>query len=201
MSMNAAIVIFSVTTFQLTTTRNQVFGTALSVSKTPIRFFMSRQVKAPSIEPYKKVVVALGGKLVDPAVIHEAIRISTIMNAKLVAVHIRYPSAGKPTMMMDSLPAFGEEDLRQHFRKRGYTGLADKIAVRIFDGANTAKVLARVTKGADLLILGLVQRNRILQAVSGKPPNIQLMDLVDCPVLLVPDTRKKKVAAKQKAKK
>lgn len=164
----------------------------------PNQIFMTRQVKAPPMEPYKKVVVALGGKLVDPAVIHEAVRIATLTNAKLIAVHIRYPSAGKPTMMMDPLPAFGEEDIRELFRKRGYSELADKITVRFFDGANSAKVLARVTKEVDLLILGHVQRNRIVQAITGPPPNIQLMDVVECPVLLVPDTRKRKVAATKK---
>ncbi len=152
---------------------------------------MSRQVKAPPIEPYKKVVVAIGGKLVNPAVIHEAVRIAQIMNAKLFAVHIKYPRAGKPTMMMDPLKAYDEEDIRQHFRKRGYVDLADKIQVRIFDGANTSKVLARVTKGVDLLVVGHVQRNVIQKALSVTPPNIQLMDVVECPVLLVPKAKKK----------
>lgn len=161
---------------------------------------MSRQVKAPPIEPYKKVVVAIGGKLVNPAVIHEAVRIASIMNAKLIAVHIRYPRAGKPTMMMDPLPSFNEEDIRDHFRRRGYSDIADGIPVHIFDGMNSAKVLARVTKGVDLLVVGHVQRNRIVQALSSSPPNIQLMDVVECPVLIVPKNKTTKKTTKDKPK-
>lgn len=151
---------------------------------------MTRTVKAPEPVPYKKIVVALAGKLVNAQVIHEAVRIATIMNAKLIAVHIRYPKAGKPTMMMEPLPAFDEDDIRQHFRKRGYKELADTIPVKIFDGTSSAKVLARVTKGVDLLVVGHQQRNRILQAISGNPPNVQLVDVVDCPVLIVPNARR-----------
>ena len=156
---------------------------------------MSRQVKAPAVEPYKKIVVALGGKLVNPAVVHEAVRIARLSRAKLIAVHIRYPRAGKPTMMMDKIPEYDEESIRDHFRKRGYRELGDSVTVEIYDGTNSAKVLARVTKGADLLVVSHVQRNRIVKALSGTPPNVQLMDVVQCPVLIVP---KKRTAPTQK---
>ncbi len=67
----------------------------------------------PTVEPIDKIVVALSGRLVNPRVIHEAVRFSRLLDAKLYAVHIKFPGAGDLTMMMDPLPVYTEEDLRE----------------------------------------------------------------------------------------
>lgn len=144
------------------------------------------------IEPYNRIAVAIGGEYVNPQVIHEAVRLSTLVGAKLYAVHMRYPYAGKPTMMMDALPKFSEDDIRSHFSKRGYKELAEKVPVKIYEGTNVAKLLARVTKNVDLLIVGHIQRNRLLAALLAQPLHMQIMDIVSCPVIVVPKPRRRK---------
>ena len=138
------------------------------------------------VQPVNKIVVALSGKLVNPQVIHQAVRLSRLLDAELHAVHMRFPKAGDLTMMMDPLPLYKEDELRDHFRKRGYVELAETVPVQIFEGSNVAKLLSRVTKGADLLILGHRQRNRLLAALSASPIQQQILDVVDCPVVVVP---------------
>jgi nucleotide-binding universal stress UspA family protein len=143
-------------------------------------------------EPIKKIAVAIAGKSANPQVVHEAVRLAGQLNAKLYAVHISYPSAGKATFMMDAVPLFTEDDVREHIRKRGYKDLADSIPVKIYTGANPAKLLARVTKSVDMLVVGHKHRNRILQALTSAPVQQQIMDVVECPVLVVPPKRRPK---------
>lgn len=149
---------------------------------------------APKLPPIKKIAVAIAGKSANPQVVHHAARMAEQLGAKLVAVHIRYPGAGKPTFMMDALPVFTEDDVREHIRRRGYKELADAIPVRIFEGSNPAKLLARVTRSVDMLIIGQKNRNRILQALSTAPLPKQIMDVVECPVLVIPPKRRAKKA-------
>lgn len=140
----------------------------------------------PKIEPFSKIVVALSGPLINPRVIHEAVRLSTLLDARLYAVHMKYPKAGELTMMMDPLPLYKEEDLRQHFRERGYEELAETIPIKIVEGTNVAKLLRQVTEDTDLLIMGHKQRNRLLAALSSNVVELQILDVVSCPVLVVP---------------
>lgn len=139
-----------------------------------------------SVKPIKKIVVALSGTLINPRVIHESVRLSRLLNADLHAVHIRFPGAGEPTMMMEPLPVYTEEHLRDHFRTRGYEKLADTIPVKIVEGNSVAKLLAKVTEGADMLIVGHKQRNRLLAGLSGGSVELQILDVIACPVLVIP---------------
>ena len=143
----------------------------------------------PTVEPLDKIVVALSGRLVNPRVIHEAVRFSRLLGAKLYAVHIKFPGAGDLTMMMDPLPVYTEEDLRDQFRESGYEELAETIPLKIFEGTNVARLLAQVTEGADLLIVGHKHRNRLLAALSASPVQQQILDVVSCPVMVVPKTK------------
>lgn len=138
------------------------------------------------IEPFKKIVVALSGKPVNPQVIHQAVRLSTLLNAELHAVHMRFPHVGELTMMMEPLPLYTEDDLRAQFRERGYTELAETLPVQIVEGTHVAKLLGEVTKGADMIIMGHRHRNRILAALSAAPIQLQILDVVDCPVVVIP---------------
>ncbi len=140
----------------------------------------------PVTDPIRKIVVALSGPLVNPNVIHEAVRFSNLFDAELHAVHMRLPNAGKLTMMMDPLPVYSEEDLRDHFRKRGYDELAESIPVTIVKGTNVAKMLKEATENAGLLIVGHKQRNRLLASLSDRSVQLQIMDVVNCPVMVIP---------------
>ena len=141
----------------------------------------------PPVKPVGKIVVVLSGPLVNPRVIHEAVRLSELLNARLYAVHMRDPAAGNPSMMMEPIPVFSEEDIRLHFSERGYEELAQTVPVRIFEGTNFPKLLATITEDADLLIVGHKQRNRILGLLTLKSVNLQIVDVVDCPVMVVPN--------------
>ncbi len=143
------------------------------------------------LPPIKKIAVAVAGKSANPQVVHEAVRLASQLDAKLYAVHISYPSAGKPTFKMEPFPLFTEDDVRDHIRRRGYRELADSIPVKIYKGSSPAKLLARVTKSVDMLIVGHKYRNRILTALSTSRVHQQIMDVVDCPVVVVPARRRK----------
>ena len=145
---------------------------------------------ARALPPIRKIAVAIAGKSANPQTVHEAVRLANQLEAELRAVHIRYPAAGKATFMMDALPVFTEDDVREHFRSRGYKELAASIPVKIFTGNNPAKLLARVTKSADLLVIGHRHRNWLVKALSTAPVQQQLMDVVECPVLVVPTKRR-----------
>ena len=131
-------------------------------------------------------MVALGGKLINPSVIHETARMADIFDAKITVVHIRWPGAGELTMMMEPLPVYTEEELRELFRNAGYESLADEVAVKIHEGKSVAKSLAHLTQAADMLIVGHKYRNRLQAALSIGSVQQQILDVISCPVLVVP---------------
>ncbi|MBT3449758.1 MAG: universal stress protein [Bacteroidetes Order II. Incertae sedis bacterium] len=143
-------------------------------------------MQPPPIKPVGKIVLVLSGPKVHARVLHEAVRLSTLLDAKLYAVHMRSPKAGNPSMMMEPLPAYTEEDIRLHFSTRGYEELAKTVPVRIFDSTNFPKLLAKITEEADLLIMGHKQRNRILAFLNPQSVKLQIADVVSCPVMVVP---------------
>jgi len=143
---------------------------------------------SPVVEPVGKIVVSLSGPLVNPRVIHEAVRFSRLMNSKLHAIHMSLPKAGELTMMMDPLRKYSEADLRDHFRLRGYPELAETIPLKIVKGRNVAKMLKDVTNGADLLIIGHKHRNRLTAALATGSIALQILDVVSCPVMVIPKT-------------
>lgn len=145
---------------------------------------------ARSTTPIRKIAVAIAGKSANPQVVHEAVRLARQLDALLYAVHISYPKAGKPTMMMDALPEFTEADIREHIRQRGYRELAESIPVKIYKGTNPARLLARVTEAVDLLVIGHRHRNVLLKALVAGSVQQQLMDVVHCPVVVVPAKRR-----------
>ncbi len=63
---------------------------------------------------------------------------------------------------------------------------AATVAIQIVEGTNVAKLLGEVTRGADMIIMGHRHRNRILAALSAAPIQLQILDVVDCPVVVIP---------------
>ena len=91
-------------------------------------------------------------------------------------------------MMMHPLKKYSEDELRDHFRLRGYEELAETIPLKIVKGRNVAKMLKEVTNGADLLIVGHKHRNRLTAALASGSVALQILDVVSCPVMVVPKT-------------
>ena len=142
--------------------------------------------KSRTSKPYKRVLVMLGVRKPNKNVIDEAVRLSDQLGAKLCAIQINLPGAGKPTMMMEPLPRIQEKDVRDAFRRHGHKDVAKEMGVRIDEGASLAQVIRRETKRADLLVIGHKQRNRLLAALRVASIDKQLVDLSDCPLVVVP---------------
>lgn len=134
--------------------------------------------------PYKNIAVALAGNQDEAVVIQEAVRLSEALEANLSVVHVNDPSAGKISMMMPSERLVTEDDLRQQCREAGFAELAETIEVRLEVGASYAKGIARVTKDADVLVMGHHKQNPIIAAFKDSTDE-DVMNLVDCPVLIV----------------
>jgi nucleotide-binding universal stress UspA family protein len=134
---------------------------------------------------YKKILLSLEVLEDENNVIKEAVSLTSLFNAELTAVHINDPSAGKPSMMMDSLPLKTENDIREQFRKLGYEKEAKEIKVNIIESQHYAKEIADAAKKADLLIIGHHPKNRFLASIIDSVDE-RVADIVPCPMLVVP---------------
>ena len=79
--------------------------------------------------PYENIVVSLACKSDEEAVIRESVRVAGFAGARLTALHVNEPAAGKMTMMIDPTRRITEEDIRQRFRDLGLDEAADEIVV------------------------------------------------------------------------
>ncbi len=135
--------------------------------------------------PYKQILVSLDCAEEEKNVIHEAVRLAATCKAKLLALHVNDPGAGKAHMMMGGLPRKTEDDLRSQFRNLGYEKEAGEINVMIVEGENYPKEIAKASKDVDLLVLGHFHKNRLLAAFIDSVDE-RVTDLASCPILIVP---------------
>jgi nucleotide-binding universal stress UspA family protein len=134
---------------------------------------------------YKKILIALEGREEEAAVIHQATQLADAFGAKLSAIHVNDPAAGKAHMLMNSLPLATEADIRAHFRKLGYEKTADAIDVNLIESSNYAGAIADAAQGFDLLVVGHRSKNRLVAALMDSIDE-RVADLVACPMLVVP---------------
>ncbi len=134
---------------------------------------------------YDKIVVALAGEADESSVIHEAVRLATILKAELTVLHVNDPAAGKVTMMMEAQRLVTESDIQKMFVDLGFLETASRMTVDVREGAVLSKEIAQATEGADLLVIGHRQKNRFLAALTDAADK-HLTDRVGCPVLIVP---------------
>ena len=134
---------------------------------------------------YHRILIALDGDAEEKAVIDEAVRVATALEANLEVIHVNDPTAGKASMMMDTLPLVTEEDLRDLIKRSGYEGIAKRINIQIAVSEDYPSEIAKATRNADLLILGHHQKN-VVQAFLTDGTDERVADMVDCPVLMIP---------------
>ena len=135
--------------------------------------------------PYKTILISLEGKEEENSVIHEAIRVASILDAELMVIHVNDPGAGKAHMVMGLLPLKTEDDLKNQFRSLGYETIADKIKIMIVEGTNYPSEIAKASENVDLLVTGHHHKNRLF-AVLIDSIDERVSDLVSCPMLVVP---------------
>lgn len=135
--------------------------------------------------PYKKILIALDCTEDENNVIHEAIRLTTTLNAELSAFHVNDRAAGKAHMMMDTLPLISQNDIREQFRKLGYEKEAKELKVTLVESSSYPKEIAKATEDVDLLIIGHRHKNQFLATLIDSVDE-RVADLVSCPVLVVP---------------
>ncbi len=134
---------------------------------------------------YKKILLALDGTDDETSVIKEAVRVTKALEAKLSIVHVNDPAAGKPHLMMDTLPLTTEDEIRALIKKAGFKTISEEVKVTIIESAQYAKEIAGVAEKADLLVIGHRSKNKI-QAVVTDSTDERVADLVTCPMLVVP---------------
>jgi len=140
---------------------------------------------------YGRILVALAGKRDEEDVIRESVSLAAAVGARLTALHVNEPAAGKMTMMIDPTPLVAEKDIRRQFEQLGFSEVAARLDVRIVQSASVAKEIARATEDADLVVVGHRQKNRFLAAVVEEIDR-HIADMVACPVLVVPRTKKRR---------
>ncbi len=134
---------------------------------------------------YKNVILALSGKDDESKVIAEAIKLTRQLDAKLTAVHVNDPDAGKPSMMMDAPQKTDEQDIREEFRKAGFEKEAESIKIRLMEGESYSEKISEISETADLLILGHSHKSRFLEALS-ETLDEEIANTAKCPVIIVP---------------
>lgn len=136
--------------------------------------------------PYSKILLALAGKKQENPVIQEAVRLASELQAELSVLHVRDPSAGKISMMMEAEPLITENNIREQFRSLGFDSVANEITVHILTSSAVVKTLASAIADADLLVLGHHRKHRFTAALYDSIDE-RVADLVcgNCPILLV----------------
>lgn len=137
---------------------------------------------------YNKILISLDNLEDEKNVIGEAMRVVKALDAELIALHVNDPGAGKPHMMMGSLPLVEEKDIREAFKNLGYTDMADKMSVIIKESEDYPKEIAEASIDADLLIIGHRHKSQILAFLSDSIDE-QVSDLIHCPMLVVPEKK------------
>lgn len=135
--------------------------------------------------PYQNIFLALAGKEEENKVIREAMRLKKEFKAELTVFHVNDVGAGKAHMTMVSVPLHKEEDVRGWISNAGFKQEAAEVKIIVKESGHYAEEIAKVTKPADLLIIGHHHKNRFLAAIMDSTDE-HVADLVSCPVLLVP---------------
>jgi hypothetical protein len=66
---------------------------------------------------YKNILLSLNYRDDEKRVLDEVMRLKSFFRANLSVVHINDPGAGKPHMLMDTLPRVRKRDIEDQFQK------------------------------------------------------------------------------------
>lgn len=134
---------------------------------------------------FKEILLALSGKDDESNVISTAIKLTRQLDTKLSVIHVRDPRAGKPHMLMETLPLIEEKDIREDFEDAGYKEEGESVPVDILEGESYQEEISKATAEADLLIIGHSHKSRFLQALSNTLDE-KIANTAKCPVVVVP---------------
>jgi nucleotide-binding universal stress UspA family protein len=134
---------------------------------------------------YKNMHPSLNFRDDEKRVFDEAIRLKSYLGANLSVVHINDPGAGKPHMLMDTLPMVRKRDIVDQFQRFSYGEEISKIKIILIDSETYAKAIAGVTKDFYLLIMGHHPESRILAFLKDSTDE-RVADKINCPITLVP---------------
>ena len=135
--------------------------------------------------PYSNMLLCLHCHDDEKHVVEAAVRLKTMLKARLSVVVVNDPGAGKAHMLMDTLPRCDEKDVRRQLEKFGYPAAVGEAAVISIDSKNYPRAIARATRDFDLLIMGHHPKNPLLAFLKDSTDE-RVIDRIDCPVLLVP---------------
>ena len=133
--------------------------------------------------PYKKIAVALAGKVDEIQMIDEAVRLAITLKAKLSVLHINEPHAGEISMMMDSPKKHTEDDFIKMFTEAGHEEMAKRMKVKIGTNKSISAGLADLAKNTDLLILGHDRVGKMRELLTDSINEI-IINEIKCPVLI-----------------
>ncbi|HPQ41683.1 MAG TPA: universal stress protein [bacterium] len=134
---------------------------------------------------YDRIFLCLEGISNETHLIREAMRVGLALNASLTVVHINDPHAGKPLLLMDSLPRITRDDMVRMFEEAGYGDAAGGLTFRVMDDDAYSDTIVNLSREADLLIMGHRHHSRLMGALINSTDE-QVADRVSCPILLVP---------------
>ena len=134
---------------------------------------------------YKNILLSLNGDENEKTVVDEALRVAKELNSKIKIFHVNDPSAGKMSMMMNSMPRVDAEDIVKLFEKFGYADEVKQMEIQIFESEHYAREIVKETVEADLLVMGHHPKNSVL-AIFKDSTDERVADQIMCPMLVVP---------------
>lgn len=79
---------------------------------------------------YDRIILCLEGSVDETSLVNEAMRLVSAMHASLTVFHVNDPNAGKPHLMMDSLPRVTRKDLLSMFENAGHGYFQNRMGLK-----------------------------------------------------------------------
>ncbi|MEL6821157.1 MAG: universal stress protein [Calditrichota bacterium] len=134
---------------------------------------------------YMNLLVAISCSDADVKVMSQAAVLSQALGAKLTAIHVNDPHAGKVHAMMDTIPRHEEDDIRKHLDNLGFDALASSINIISAEGQHYPEVIAKAAADYDMLIIGHRRKSKMMASLTDSTDE-RVADLAHNCVMLVP---------------
>lgn len=134
---------------------------------------------------YKHILLAMHAAPDERPAVEVAFHLAETFDAAVTVLHVNDPGAGKAHMMMDSLPAIDEAQVRDLFRQWGLEEASERIDFLIEVHEDPVEAIATASKRADLVVMGHHPKSRVVASLSDSTDE-RVADYIDCPMVLVP---------------